>query len=112
MNPNPLGYLAAAFQAHPEEAPTEADGLPSDLYRIGEACRLLGLSRSAVYRWFRRGRLTFYGRRGAYYVSLKQLLPPVKRELTHPPQATLERENGVRTAPRRSARGAKPPSGA
>ena len=114
---NPLtSCLTAALRAQADAAPTDGSGipaqqetLPQDLHRISEACRLLGLSRCTAYRWFRRGWVTFYGHRGAYYTSLKELLPAVKRLPTRPSGTTPERENRVPAAPRQRAGSEAPP---
>ncbi len=50
-------------------------GLPQGLYRVSEAAMLLGISPKSIYRWFRRGRIPFYGFRGSYRVRLRDLLP-------------------------------------
>ena len=55
--------------------------LPADLYRVKEAAQLLGLATGTLYKRFRAGKLTFYGWHRAYYVSLAEVLPPVRKPL-------------------------------
>ncbi len=59
--------------------PDPAPELPGDLRRVREASEITGVSRCAIYRWFERGRIRFFGHPGCYYVSLRELLPPVTR---------------------------------
>ncbi|MEK7752319.1 MAG: helix-turn-helix domain-containing protein [Acidobacteriota bacterium] len=101
--PNVPSHILTALEAHREEAPTEHDNLPTDLYRVPEAARLTGISESTIRRLFRAGRLTLYGRPGYYHVSLRDLLPANRREAARLAESPRAARNGVREAPRQRA---------
>ena len=52
--------------------------LPWDLYRVGYAAVLAGMHPKSIYRLVNAGRVRCFGRRGAYRISLSDLLPEVE----------------------------------
>jgi len=81
-----LGQLLRLYRtpAPPESAPPT---LPRDLYRIRDASLRTGVAPSTMYRAFRAGKLTLYGRPGYFHVSLSELLPATRRA-PRPQEAT------------------------
>lgn len=51
--------------------------MPADLVSIQDAAAIIGVTRYAVYDWFRSGKIGLYGHPGSYRVSVAECLPRV-----------------------------------